>query len=100
MLNLFLAELVIPYKKETLSARIDRLDSLEYNRYSIFFNQQIADIGPSHMLISKRVAEGEYHWVCEDNSFVQDEELARLVGNEIDKFLTNTDFFNPGNSPR
>ena len=86
----FIGELVISYKRETLSAKIFELDELEYNRFSVFFNQQIADMGPSHMLISKRVAKDEYNWVCEDKSCVQDEELARLVGNEIDKFLANT----------
>jgi len=86
MKNEFLA-LVISYKSETLSAKVIRLDNLLYNRYSIFFNQQITDIGPSHLLISKRVNQNEVTWVCEEMSVIQDEELAQLAGKEIDRFF-------------
>jgi len=86
MKNEFLA-LVISYKSETLSAKVIRLDNLLYNRYSIFFNQQITDIGPSHLLISKRVNQNEVTWVCEEMSVIQDEELAQLAGQEIDRFF-------------
>jgi hypothetical protein len=85
--NQFLTELVISYNRETLSARIEKLDSLIYSRYSVFFNQQLPEIGPSHILISKRVVLDEYKWVCEDKSAMQDAELAQLVGKEIDRYL-------------
>ena len=77
-------ELIISYHRETLSARVYMLDNLSYNRYSLFFNQQLTDIGPSHLLISKRVTEYDYMWVCEETSVIQDDELAQLAGNEID----------------
>ena len=88
--NLYFTELIISYKRETLSARVFTLDNLEYNRYSIFFNQQLTDVGPSHILISKRIVDHEYKWVCEEMSSMQDEELAILVGEEIDRYSSQT----------
>jgi hypothetical protein len=85
--KLFFSELVISRSPETLSARVCRLENLEYNRYSVFFNQEVASIGPSHMLISKRVGLGGYRWECEEQSLIQDEELALQVGNEIERQL-------------
>ena len=82
--------LVISYERETLSARILRLDSLEYNRYSVFFNQQLTDDGLSYILISKRLVGHEYKWVCEERSWILDEELAVIVGAEIDRYYSNT----------
>jgi hypothetical protein len=86
--NFEFSELVISYKRETLSAKVCKLDNLQYNRYSVFFNQDISDIGPSHMLISKRVTSAAYSWVCEDKSIVLDEDLARSVGMEIDRLIS------------
>jgi hypothetical protein len=88
--GLVLGEFVISYHRETLSARIVRLNSLEYTRYSIFFNQVLTEVGPSHILISKRVVIDEYKWVCEERSSIQDEELSWLVGREIDKYFQQT----------
>jgi hypothetical protein len=82
-----LGQLVISHKRGTLSARVIRLENLQYYRYSIFFNQPIAEIGPSHILISKRLINEEYKWVCEERSMIQDEELAQLAGAEIDNLL-------------
>ena len=82
-------ELVISYERETLSARILRLDNLEYSRYSVFFNQQLTNDGLSHILISKRIVDHEYKWVCEERSWIQDEELAVKVGQEIDRYYAN-----------
>ena len=87
--NQFLGELVISYNRETLSARVEKHNSLIYSRYSVFFNQQLTDVGPSHMLISKRVVNHEFKWVCEERSSMQDEELAALVGSEIDRYYFN-----------
>jgi hypothetical protein len=87
MKDQFFSELVISHKRETLSARVIRLENLDYHRYSVFFNQEVAEIGPSHMLISKRVDRENYRWVCEERSSIQDEELAQLVGNEIDRYF-------------
>ena len=88
--GLVLGDFVISYHRETLSARIERLNSLEYTRYSVFFNQALAGVGPSHILISKRVVANEYKWVCEERSSIQDEELAQLVGREIDRYFQQT----------
>ena len=82
--------LVISYERETLSARIMKLDNLEYSRYSVLFNQQLTNDGLSHILISKRLVHHEYKWVCEERSWIQDEELAIIVGNEIDRYYSNT----------
>ena len=82
-----LGELVISHNRQTLSARVLRIDDLEYSRYSVFFNQPVAEIGPSHILISKRLVDSEFKWVCEDRSAIQDDELAELVGKEIDRYL-------------
>jgi len=89
--GLVLGEFVISLHRETLSARIERLNSLEYTRYSVFFNQVLTEVGPSHILISKRVVIDEYKWVCEERSSIQDGELAQQVGQEIDRY------FNSGN---
>jgi len=89
--GLVLGEFVISHHRETLSARIERLNSLEYTRYSVFFNQVITEVGPSHILISKRVVIDEYKWVCEERSSIQDGQLAQQVGQEIDRY------FNSGN---
>ncbi len=83
-------ELVISYERETLSARVLRLDNLEYSRYSVFFNQQLTDLGLSHILISKRMVGLEYKWVCEEKSWLQDEELAVKAGQEIDRYYSNS----------
>ena len=85
--NNFNFDLVISNQRETLSARVVMLDDLHYNRYSVYFNQQVSDIGPSHMLISKRLVDNEYRWICEEMSIMQDEELATGVGAEIDRFF-------------
>ena len=87
MLTSFLGELVVSYKRETLSAKVQLLDSDAHWRYSVFFKQQIVDVDPSHILISKCVVDGSIVWRCDDKSFIQDEELANAVGNEIDRML-------------
>jgi hypothetical protein len=84
-----LGEFVISHNRETLTARIERLNSLEYTRYSVFFNQLITEVGPSHILISKQVVYDEYKWVCEERSSIQDGELAQQVGEEIDRYFNN-----------
>jgi hypothetical protein len=84
-----LGEFVISHHRETLSARIERLNSLDYTRYSVFFNQLLIEVGPSHILISKRVVFNEYKWVCEEKSSIQDSELAQQVGEEIDRYFNN-----------
>jgi len=89
MTGKFIGELVVSWKRETLSAKVSQLDNLEYSRYSVFFNQEIEDIGPSHMLISKRLVNKDYKWVCEDKSTLQDEELAGAVGLKIDELFGN-----------
>ena len=68
MENEFIGEVVIANSQQTLSAKIIRLENLSYNRYSIFFNQSMVDVGPSHMLISKRVANDGFRWTCEKKS--------------------------------
>lgn len=82
-------EIVVSNPRQTLSARVQLLDNLRYNRYSIFFNQQITEVGPSHMIISKHVSEHDYLWRCEEMSMIQDDELALSAGKEIDTFLTH-----------
>jgi hypothetical protein len=87
MKTVILGELVISHKRQTLSARVIRLDDLAYSRYSVFFNQPVTEIGPSHILISKRLVNSEFKWICEERSAIQDVELAELAGNEIDRYL-------------
>jgi hypothetical protein len=87
MTDSFACEIVVSYYRETLSAKVKLLSDLHYNRYSVFFNQQLADIGPSHMIINKCVDEKGYGWWCDFRSMIQDHELAQLVGNEIDRTL-------------
>ena len=87
MADSFACEIVVSYHRETLSARVKLLSDLHYNRYSVFFNQQLVDVGPSHMIISKCVDQNGYGWWCDLHSMIQDDELAMLVGNEIDKSL-------------
>jgi hypothetical protein len=87
MKSLLLGELVMSHKRQTLSARVIMMDNLDYSRYSIFFNQPVTDIGPSHILISKRLVSNELKWVCEERSALQDDELAELAGKEIDRYL-------------
>ena len=87
MKNEFIGEVVISNRPQTLSARVVRLHDLAYNRYSVFFNQPVVDIGPSHILISNRVVNREVRWVCEEKSLLQDEVLAQRVGEEIDRML-------------
>ena len=89
MIDEFIGEVVISNRPQTLSARVIRLQDLAYNRYSVFFNQPVVDIGPSHILISKRVINKDVRWVCEERSLLQDEDLAQRIGEEIDRFLTN-----------
>ncbi len=84
-----LGELTISNRRQTLSAKVFKLEDLAYNRYSIFFNQSIVDIGASHMIISKRVVHDKYRWTCEEKSVLQDDDLAISVGEEIDRLLTN-----------
>lgn len=80
-------QIVVSNPRQTLSAKVQLLDNLSYNRYSIFFNQQITEVGPSHMIISKRVSEHDYLWRCEEMSMIQDDELALSAGKQIDIFL-------------
>jgi hypothetical protein len=87
MVNSFPYQIVVSYARETLSASVKLLSDLHYNRYSVFFNQQLVDVGPSHMIISKCVNENGYGWFCDLHSMIQDGELARIVGNEIDNTL-------------
>jgi hypothetical protein len=87
MNNEFIGEVVIANCLQTLSARVIRLENLSYNRYSIFFNQSIVDVGPSHMLIRKCVVNDEFRWTCEQKSSMQDADLAISVGEEIDRLL-------------
>ena len=83
----FAFDIVVSNPRQTLSARVQMLGNLTYNRYSVFFNQQLIEVGPSHMIISKRVTANDYLWSCEESSVIQDEHLAEKVGEEIDRFF-------------
>ena len=86
-MKLFVFDIVVSNPRQTLSARVQVLGNLTYNRYSIFFNQQLTEVGPSHMIISKRVTANDYLWSCEESSVMQDQHLAEKAGEEIDRFF-------------